>query len=106
MRDTASQAEHYYDLALEFLFMTRFAAAPGMRETYRMMGQHYLARAGACETGPELPGSVWLAESAMTANAFQSDRRVRSAVPAIGAVVATAERAQAPSLPSPASGGG
>ena len=47
MRDNASQAEHYYDLALEFLAMTRFAAAADIQETYRMMGQHYLARAGA-----------------------------------------------------------
>jgi hypothetical protein len=47
MQDNASQAEHYYDLALEFLAMTRFAAAADVRETYRMMGQHYLARAGA-----------------------------------------------------------
>ncbi len=47
MRDSASQAQHYYDLALEFLVMTRFAAAADIRETYRMMGQHYLARAGA-----------------------------------------------------------
>ena len=47
MRDSASQAQHYHDLALEFLVMTRFAAAADIRETYLMMGQHYLARAGA-----------------------------------------------------------
>jgi hypothetical protein len=47
MRDSASQAQHYHDLALEFLVMTRFAAAADIRETYRMMGQHFLARAGA-----------------------------------------------------------
>jgi hypothetical protein len=47
MQDSASRAQHFYDLALEFLAMTRFAAAPEARETYRMMGQHYLAMAGA-----------------------------------------------------------
>jgi hypothetical protein len=47
MRDSTSQAQHYYDLALEFLVMTRLAAAADIREGYRMMGQHYLARAGA-----------------------------------------------------------
>jgi hypothetical protein len=46
MRDSASQAQHYHDLALEFLVMTRFTAAE-IQERYRMMGQHYLARAGA-----------------------------------------------------------
>jgi hypothetical protein len=47
MQDSASQAQHYHDLALEFLVMTRFASAADVREGYRMMGQHYLARAGA-----------------------------------------------------------
>lgn len=46
MKDSASQAQHYHDLALEFLVLTRFAAA-NVRERYLMMGQHYLARAGA-----------------------------------------------------------
>jgi hypothetical protein len=46
MQDSASRAQHYHDLALEFLVMTRFAAAPEARETYRMIGEHYLARAG------------------------------------------------------------
>jgi hypothetical protein len=47
MRDSTSQAQHYHDLALEFLVMTRFTAAAEIQERYRMMGQHYLARAGA-----------------------------------------------------------
>jgi hypothetical protein len=47
MRDSASRAQHYHDLALEFLVMTRFTAAADIQERYRMMGQHYLAKAGA-----------------------------------------------------------
>lgn len=47
MRDSTSQAQHYHDLALEFLVMTRFTAAAEIQERYRMLGQHYLARAGA-----------------------------------------------------------
>jgi hypothetical protein len=47
MKDSASRAQHYYDLALEFLAMTRFATAVNVRERYRMMGQHYLTLAGA-----------------------------------------------------------
>lgn len=43
----AGRAQHYHDLALEFLVMMRFAAVSQVRERYRMMGQHYLARAGA-----------------------------------------------------------
>jgi hypothetical protein len=47
MRDSATaRAQQYHDLALEFLVMTRFTAAD-IQERYRMMGQHYLARAGA-----------------------------------------------------------
>jgi hypothetical protein len=47
MKDSTSRAQHYHDLALEFLAMTRFTAAAVVRERYQMMGQHYLARAGA-----------------------------------------------------------
>jgi hypothetical protein len=47
MQDNATRAQHYHDLAFEFLVMTRFTATADIRETYRMMGQHYLARAGA-----------------------------------------------------------
>jgi hypothetical protein len=47
MNDSATWAQHYHDLALEFLVMTRFTAAADIQERYRMMGQHYLARAGA-----------------------------------------------------------
>jgi len=47
MTDSASRAEHYQDLALEFLAMTRFAAKAAVQERYRMMGRYYLARAGA-----------------------------------------------------------
>jgi hypothetical protein len=45
MKDSASRAQHYHDLALEFLIMTRFTTAD-VQERYRMMGQHYLAKAG------------------------------------------------------------
>jgi len=45
--ECASRAQHFHDLALEFLVMMRFTAATQVRERYRMMGQHYLARAGA-----------------------------------------------------------
>jgi hypothetical protein len=47
MRDCARRAQHYHDLALEFLVLTRFTTAIDIRENYRMMGQHYLAKAGA-----------------------------------------------------------
>jgi hypothetical protein len=46
MKDSTSRAQHYHDLALEFLVMTRFTTAD-IQERYRMMGQHYLAKAGA-----------------------------------------------------------
>jgi len=47
MKDCASRAQHYHDLALEFLVLTRITTAMDIRENYRMMGQHYLARARA-----------------------------------------------------------
>jgi hypothetical protein len=47
MRDSASRAQHYHDLALEFLVLTRITTAVNIRENYRMMGQHYLAKARA-----------------------------------------------------------
>ena len=47
MKDCASRAQHYHDLALEFLVLTRIKTAADIKETYRMMGQHYLARARA-----------------------------------------------------------
>jgi hypothetical protein len=47
MKDSATRAQHYHDLALEFLVMTRFTAIRDIQDRYRMMGQHYLARAGA-----------------------------------------------------------
>jgi hypothetical protein len=47
MKDSATRAQHYHDLALEFLVMTRFTTVVDIQERYRMMGQHYLARAGA-----------------------------------------------------------
>jgi len=47
MRDYASRAQHYHDLALEFLVLTRITTAVDIRENYRMMGQHYLAKARA-----------------------------------------------------------
>jgi hypothetical protein len=47
MRDYASRAQHYHDLALEFLVLTRITTAADIRENYRMMGQHYLAKAKA-----------------------------------------------------------
>jgi hypothetical protein len=45
MKDCASRAQHYHDLALEFLVLTRLKTAADIKETYRMMGRHYLARA-------------------------------------------------------------
>jgi hypothetical protein len=47
MKDSASQAQHYHDLALEFLVLTRFTTTAAAREGYHMMGQHYLAKASA-----------------------------------------------------------
>jgi hypothetical protein len=47
MKDCANRAQHYHDLALEFLVLTRIKTGAGIRESYRMMGQHYLARARA-----------------------------------------------------------
>ena len=47
MKDCASRAQHYHDLALEFLVLTRITTAIDIRENYRMMGQHYLAKARA-----------------------------------------------------------
>jgi hypothetical protein len=47
MRDYARRAQHYHDLALEFLVLTRITTANNVRENYRMMGQHYLAKARA-----------------------------------------------------------
>ena len=47
MRDCASRAQHYHDLALEFLVLTRITTAKDIQENYRMMGQHYLAKARA-----------------------------------------------------------
>ncbi len=47
MRDYAKRAQHYHDLALEFLVLTRITTAKDIRENYRMMGQHYLAKARA-----------------------------------------------------------
>jgi hypothetical protein len=47
MIESTSRAQHYHDLALEFLVMMQFTAAVQVRERYRMMGEHYLARAGA-----------------------------------------------------------
>src|SRR5579871_3581968 len=47
MRDSARRAQHYHDLALEFLALTKITTAIHIRESYRMMGQHYLARARA-----------------------------------------------------------
>ena len=47
MKECASRAQHYHDLALEFLVLTRIKTAADIKETYRMMGQHYLSRARA-----------------------------------------------------------
>jgi hypothetical protein len=45
MKDSANRAQHYHDLALEFLVLMRMKTATDIKENYRMMGQHYLARA-------------------------------------------------------------
>ncbi len=47
MKDSASRAQHYHDLALEFLVMTRFTTAGDVQERYHIIGQQYLAKAGA-----------------------------------------------------------
>jgi len=47
MGDSARRAQHYHDLALEFLVLTKIRTAIDIRENYRMMGQHYLAKARA-----------------------------------------------------------
>jgi hypothetical protein len=47
MKDYAKRAQHYHDLALEFLVLTRLTTAKDIRENYRMMGRHYLAKARA-----------------------------------------------------------
>lgn len=47
MRDNVGRAQHYHDLALEFLVLTRMTTTIDIRENYRMMGQHYLAKAQA-----------------------------------------------------------
>ena len=47
MGDSARRAQHYHDLALEFLVLTRIRTAADIRENYHMMGQHYLAKARA-----------------------------------------------------------
>src|SRR5215470_13192260 len=47
MEDSTRRAQHYHDLALEFLVLTRITTAFDIRENYRMMGQHYLAKARA-----------------------------------------------------------
>jgi hypothetical protein len=47
MGDCARRAQHFHDLALEFLVLTRMTTASHIRENYRMMGQHYLDKAQA-----------------------------------------------------------
>jgi hypothetical protein len=47
MGDSTRRAQHYHDLALEFLVLTRIRTGIDIRENYRMMGQHYLAKARA-----------------------------------------------------------
>jgi uncharacterized protein (DUF2252 family) len=47
MKDSASQAQYYHDLALEFLVLARFTTTAAAQEGYHMMGEHYLAKASA-----------------------------------------------------------
>lgn len=47
MGDSARRAQHYHDLALEFLVLTRIRTAADVRESYHLMGEHYLAKARA-----------------------------------------------------------
>jgi len=72
MRDCASRAQHYHDLALEFLVLMRMKTAADIKENYRMMGQHYLARARselarakrtASATNPKIASVSALAQS-------------------------------------------
>jgi hypothetical protein len=45
MGDCQRRAQHFHDLALEFLVLTRMTTAIDIRENYRMMGQHSLDKA-------------------------------------------------------------
>jgi hypothetical protein len=47
MGDCARRAQHFHDLALEFLVLTRIRTGIDIQENYRMMGQHYLDKARA-----------------------------------------------------------
>jgi len=47
MGDCTRRAQHFHDLALEFLVLTRMTTAAHRQENYRLMGQHYLDKARA-----------------------------------------------------------
>ena len=47
MGDSTRRAQHYHDLALEFLVLTKIRTAADVRENYHLMGEHYLAKARA-----------------------------------------------------------
>jgi hypothetical protein len=83
MKENTSRAQHYHDLALEFLVMMRFTAAAHVRERYRMMGEHYLAKAGAELARAKNDQPARNLEAALgwaqPAEAFEIDRRVAAA---------------------------
>jgi hypothetical protein len=85
MTESTSRAQHYHDLALEFLVMMQFTAAAHVRQRYRMMGEHYLARAGAELARAKNDQPARHPEAALgwakAAEAIEIDRGVAAATP-------------------------
>ena len=85
MTESTSRAQHYHDLALEFLVMMQFTAAAQVRQRYRMMGEHYLARAGAELARAKNDQPAWHPEAALgwakATEAFEIGRGVAAATP-------------------------
>jgi hypothetical protein len=85
MGESTSRAQHYHDLALEFLVMMQFTAAAHVRQRYRMMGEHYLARAGVELARAQDDQPARHPEAALgwatAAEAFEIDRGVAAAAP-------------------------
>jgi hypothetical protein len=85
MKESTSRAQHYHDLALEFLVMMRFTAAAQVRKRYRMMGEHYLAKAGAelarAKNDPPARNLEAALGWAKAAEAFEIGQRVAPVTP-------------------------
>jgi hypothetical protein len=85
MGESTSRAQHYHDLALEFLVMMQFTTAAHVRQRYRMMGEHYLARAGAELARAKDDQPTRHPEAALgwatAAEVFEIDRGVAAALP-------------------------